>query len=196
MIDTHASPPRWAEALLGMVLRPVDRESIPGDLLEEYRETRRPSLGSFRTNVWYLKSVLSFWVRLLWPWTITIVALRILSFPLPGGWNPSLVEAPGVSALDAIIFLSAGYYGSQRTGRLATGVLIAGVTSVIGFTIVFIYAALMNRRLLMAPFEQPFIFVIIAVLLSIALGFAIVVGAAGAVVGRRHSPPTQIAAAP
>jgi len=48
----------------------------------------------------------------------------------------------------------------------------------------------------MAPFEKPFIFVIVAVLLSITLGFAIVVGAAGAVVGRRRTPPVPIAAAP
>ena len=115
--------------------------------------------------------MLSFFVRILWPCAIAIVALRIISFPLPRGWNPGLVPAPGVSALDAIIFLWAGYYGSQRTGRLATGILTAGVTSVIGFTIFFTYAALTNPRLLLAPFEQPFIFVIIAVLLSIALGF-------------------------
>jgi hypothetical protein len=179
-----------------MVLRPVDCESIPGDLLEEYREARRPPLGSFRADVWYLRSVLSFFVRVLWPCALAIVALRIVSFPLPRGWNPSLVQAPGVSALDAIIFLWAGYYGSQRTGRLATGILTACVTSVIGFTIFFIYAALTNPALLLAPFEKPFIFVIIAVLLSIALGFAVVAGAAGAVVGRRRTPPAPIAAAP
>jgi hypothetical protein len=188
MTDTHASPPRWAEALLRTVLRPADCESIPGDLLEEYREAKHPSLGSFRANVWYLKSVLSFLVRVLWPSALAIVALRILSFPLPGRWNPGLAQAPGVSALDAIVFLWAGYYGAQRTGRFATGILTAGATSVIGFTIFFIYAALKDPRLLLAPFEQPFIFVIIAVLLLMTLGFAIVAGAAGAVVGRRRTP--------
>ena len=196
MTEKLANPPRWAEALLRMVLRPVDRESIPGDLLEEYREARHPSLGPIRANVWYVRSVLSFLVRVLWPCALAIVALRIVSFPLPRGWNPGLVPAPGVSALDAIIFFWAGYYGAQRTGRLATGVLTAGVTSVIGFTIFFIYAALTNPRLLLAPFEKPFIFVIVAVLLSMALGFAIVVGAAGAVVGRRRTPPAPITASP
>ena len=195
MTDTHTNPPRRAEALLRIVLRPGDCESIPGDLLEEYREARRPSLGSFRANVWYLRSVLGFLVRVLWPCAIAIVALRTVSFPLPRGWNPSLVPAPGTSALDAIIFLWAGYYGSQRTGRLATGMLAAGVTSVIGFTIFFVYAALANPRLLLAPFEQPFVFVIIAVLLAMALGLAIVAGAAGAVVGRRRRPPAPITAA-
>jgi hypothetical protein len=196
MTDTHTNPPRWAEALLRMVLRPDDCESIPGDLLEEYREARRPSLGAFRANAWYLSSVLSFFVRVLWPCAIAIVALRIITFPLPRGWNPSLVPAPGTSALDAIIFLWAGYYGSQRTGRPATGALTAGVTSVIGFTIFFIYAALANPRLLLAPFEKPFIFVIIAALLAIALGFAVVAGAAGAAAGRRRGPPAPITAAP
>ncbi len=38
------SPPRWAEAILRSLLRPADRESISGDLLEEYRVARRPGL--------------------------------------------------------------------------------------------------------------------------------------------------------
>ena len=111
MTDTHTNPPRWAEALLRSVLRPFDSESIPGDLLEEYRDARLPSLGRLGANLWYVRSVLSLFARILWPYAIGIVALRIISFPLPRGWNPSLVQAPGVSLLDAIIFLWAGYHG-------------------------------------------------------------------------------------
>ena len=34
-------PPRWAESLLRMLLSPEDRDSVSGDLLEEYRESMR-----------------------------------------------------------------------------------------------------------------------------------------------------------
>ena len=51
-------PPRWAESLLKHVLNPRDRESIPGDLLEEYREERLSNLGRERANLWYIRQML------------------------------------------------------------------------------------------------------------------------------------------
>ena len=41
MKSKEPTPPRWAEALLRSLVRPSDRESISGDLLEEYREVHR-----------------------------------------------------------------------------------------------------------------------------------------------------------
>ena len=90
MSVTDRRPPRVAYALLKSLLRPSDSESIPGDLLEEYREVRCPSLGPLRADVWYMKQVLSVLWRVAWPCVVAIIALRIVSFPLPRGWNPSL----------------------------------------------------------------------------------------------------------
>ena len=188
MSVTDRRPPRLAYALLKSLLRPSDSESIPGDLLEEYREVRCPSLGPLRADVWYMKQVLSVLWRVAWPCVVAIIALRIVSFPLPRGWNPSLVPAPGVSLLDALVFLWAGYYGSQRTGRFITGVVMAAVTSVIGFTTFFVYAAVTSPSLLLSPFEKPFIFVIVATLLGLALGFGVAAGIVGAAVGRWLPP--------
>ena len=52
------------------------------------------------------------------------------------------------------------------------------------------YAVIQMPGLLLGPFEKPFIFVIMLVLLAIALGFAIVVGTVGAAVGW-PLPPTR-----
>jgi len=128
----------------------------------------------------------------MWPCLVAIVALRIVSFPLPGGWNPSLVRAPGVSLLDAAIFLWAGYYGSHRTGRLGTGIVAAAATSFLGFATFFVYAAITTPSLLLAPFEKPFIFVIVSILLVMALGFGIAAGTVGAMVGRWLPPGFMI----
>jgi hypothetical protein len=165
-------------------VRPSDAESIPGDLLEEYREVRRPALGRLRADVWYITQVLSVLWRVVWPCVVAIAALRMLSFPLPDGWNPSLVAAPGLSVLDALVFAWAGYYGSRRSGRLSTGIVTSSVTSLLGFTTFFIYTVISIPGLLVAPFEQPFMFVIVAILLGMALGFGIATGAAGAAAGR------------
>ena len=188
MSDIQMRPPRWAEALLKSSLRPSDAEAIPGDLLEEYRDVRRPSLGRLRADAWYVKQVLSVLWRVLWPCVIAIAALRLISFPLPGGWNPTLVQAPGVSLLDAIIFLWAGYYGSQRTGRFLTGIVTAGAASFVGISMFFVYAAATTPSLLVASFDKPFIFVIVSILLAMALGFGMVFGTVGAAVGRWLPP--------
>ena len=53
-----AKKPRWAEATLHIVLPARDRESVAGDLLEEYREAVLPEQGRFRARLWYWRQVL------------------------------------------------------------------------------------------------------------------------------------------
>jgi hypothetical protein len=185
MIDKQPNPPRLAQVLLKTLLKPTDSESISGDLLEEYGEVRRPSLGRIRADAWYAKHVLSFLWRLMWPCAAAVIALRILSFPLPSGWNPSLLPAPGVSLLDALIYMWAGFYGAQRTRQFSTGAVTAGATGLLGFMVFLAVAAINTPSLLLAPFEKPFIFAILFVLLLLAFGFGIAFGMFGAVVGRR-----------
>ncbi|MGA8029656.1 MAG: permease prefix domain 2-containing transporter [Bryobacteraceae bacterium] len=53
------SPPRWLQRLLLLFLKGRDRETIFGDLLEEYREERLPRAGPLRANYWYLRQAIS-----------------------------------------------------------------------------------------------------------------------------------------
>jgi len=57
---TLPAPPGWLERLLIFCLSPRDRETISGDLLEEYREEQVPRQGSLRANVWYARQSVSF----------------------------------------------------------------------------------------------------------------------------------------
>jgi hypothetical protein len=177
------NPPRWAEAMLRSLLRPGDRESISGDLLEEYREVRRPALGALRADAWYIKHVLSVMWRLLWPFAITMIALKVLTLV---AWLPdaALFQAPGVSAQDATLCLFAGYYTSQRTGLVRTGAFLAGATNVIGVTTVFVSGAIRTPALALLLFRSPGYFLLPSVLLLIGLGFGVVVGSVAGVVGR------------
>jgi hypothetical protein len=52
-------PPQWMQSLLTHILKARDRESIPGDLLEEYQEERLPRLGRARADLWYIRQILS-----------------------------------------------------------------------------------------------------------------------------------------
>ncbi len=55
----HA-PPRWAEALLERLLPEFVRETVVGDLREEFVESMLPRRGKFRANRWYFRQVASF----------------------------------------------------------------------------------------------------------------------------------------
>ena len=189
MKSNEPTPPRWAEALLRSLVKPSDRESISGDLLEEYREVRRPALGAVRANAWYGKHVFSvLWFR-IWPCALamagmSLVSLAVMRIP----WNVSLVPAPRVSLLDALIYLWAGYQGSRRSGLIKTGIVSAGATAFIGFVVTFTSFAIEDPSLLIAPFSKPFIFVILSLLMLLALIAGVVVGAAGGVIGKWLTP--------
>jgi hypothetical protein len=187
MTDTQPTPPRWARALLEAFLKPSDVESIPGDLLEEYREVRRPSLGRVAADVWFVRQVLSVLWPAVWPSVIAVVALRTLVLLLAPGWNASLIPAPYVSLADALIYLCIGSYGAWKTGRVTSGMLVSALTSILTFPVFFVYAAVRMPDLLLAPFEKPFIFVIVLTLFAISVTFGVVVGTVGAVAGRRLS---------
>src|SRR4051794_16217100 len=110
MTDERYSPPALAQRLLAVLVRHRDAEAIAGDLLEEYREVKRPALGAAWAGAWYTSQVLGLLGRLVWPLALALVVARLglaafMLFPLAGGWNPSLVPAPNVSLLDALVFM-------------------------------------------------------------------------------------------
>jgi hypothetical protein len=46
--------------LLRVLLAQRTQDAIAGDLLEEYRESVLPAVGTFRARIWYLRQVISF----------------------------------------------------------------------------------------------------------------------------------------
>src|SRR5262245_36254883 len=133
-----------------------------------------------------------FW-RVVWPSLAAIVALRIATFPLPREWNPSLVQAPGISLLDAVIFVWAGYDVSRRMHRVTSGIVAAALTSSVGLSIFFVTAIIRSPSLLLVPFEKPFVVAIVGILTIIAVSFGIAAGAGGAAVGRWLPPARRMA---
>ena len=57
---TSAMPPSWAETLLRLVLDSRDRATVSGDLLEEFRESIRPTRGPSAADSWYIRQVMGF----------------------------------------------------------------------------------------------------------------------------------------
>jgi hypothetical protein len=50
----------WAERVLRALLEPRSRDTVSGDLFEEYREAIVPARGLVRARLWYCRQVLSF----------------------------------------------------------------------------------------------------------------------------------------
>jgi hypothetical protein len=135
------NPPALARLLLDLVL-PVDaRETVSGDLLEEYRDARIPALGSLRANLWYWRQVGGIWVRAYWRFAVPIVCLLVVhdifnTFRTPSGASyldrlPTLATAPIPPLVAVGLFVLAGAYGSWRTRRAAGGLVAAVGTFVV-----------------------------------------------------------------
>jgi hypothetical protein len=69
-----AQPPRWAEALLRLVLAVEHRDSVSGDLLEEYRDAIVPARGKSAADRWYFGQVAGFAWRATWLWALVFSA--------------------------------------------------------------------------------------------------------------------------
>jgi hypothetical protein len=194
MMEHTQHPPRLAEALLRSLLRPADRESIPGDLIEEYRAVKRPTLGAVRANVWYVKHVLSVLWRSTWPYALAMSGLMVLFLALKDAreydswpyYVKTVINSGTIWACFGI-YLCAGLLGSRRTRLVRTGAILAGAASIFGLTVGFAFEVIHGGGvgLLLAPLRMPFMFVILATIWSPSFVF----GAIGGIVGSRWLPP-------
>jgi len=60
MSAARPAPPRWAEAFLERLLPESARETVVGDLREEFIESTQPQRGKLRADIWYVRQVASF----------------------------------------------------------------------------------------------------------------------------------------
>jgi len=128
---TMPNPPKLAQSLLHLLLPVETRESVVGDVLEEYRDSRVPSVGPFRANLWYWKQVFGFWLRAYGAFVVPVFGLFVLRDVLSVFRSPSGVPYFDVEFLFAVVtlspcvFLLAAAYGSWRTRRCTGGIVAA-----------------------------------------------------------------------
>jgi hypothetical protein len=138
------TPPRWVEALLERLLSERDRETVAGDLREEYGETVYPGLGAAGAKVWYVRQVLSMLRRSLsegGPMKKTLLPLSMFTFAC-ACWlgvmemvlrHPGYGLRVGVAALIALISMAtivgrlAHLEGRSEEWRWAGAILLIGI---------------------------------------------------------------------
>ena len=130
-------PPEWAETLLEASLSADDRESVTGDLLEEYRESIVPALGP-RADRWYIRQVSWYVLRAVMPWALLIAVICIARFVVdalvPVTYTRGVVHLRSAIMSRALLatFVIAGGRHAWRARRFGSGVLVAFATAVIG----------------------------------------------------------------
>ncbi len=126
----ESKPPHWAEAFLRLLLNSRDRETVSGDLLEEYRENIHPQRGQAAADRWYLTQVAGFAFRGNWLWAALLSGSFITRTALDWFVPPSnFYTRSFVSTWLAVaILLCAGFYASWQSGLLRSGVL-AGIAT-------------------------------------------------------------------
>jgi hypothetical protein len=132
-----AAPPRWAAALLPLLLRADEAETVMGDLIEEYRDTVYPSSGRWRANAWFVGQVAGFAWRAAWVWGLLVAAFISGRFILDTFAPPASYYARSFFTTwsSILLYLLTGFWAARRTGRLRTGILIAVAAHAIGWSV-------------------------------------------------------------
>jgi hypothetical protein len=130
-------PTPWAESLLRMLLKAEDRDSMSGDLLEEYRESIVPALGS-GADRWYIRQVSWYVLRATWLWGALVGATLVIRFLFdalaPVTYTPGVLHPRSAIMSDILIatFALGACRYTWRSGHLRSGVLVALAAAAIG----------------------------------------------------------------
>ena len=129
----------WGEMALRLVVRRRDRDTISGDLLEEYREEILPKRGAIGARIWYARQVVSFVHPLAWGLLIGAAAgaLQLLSTAL----DPLAEDSGGVMlvivATLLLLWMLATLVASTSSQRfrdvVVSGILIGAATMAVAY---------------------------------------------------------------
>jgi hypothetical protein len=147
-----AVPPDWADALLRAVLKHGDRDSVSGDLLEQYRDSIEPLHGRERADRWYVRQVLGYVWRAARVWallfaTASIVRTALDWFNPPGDFS---TRSAASTVIGIGILMLAGSWAAWRTGSLVAGT-VAGVAT----TLLAAVLSVSGAGLLIAIWHDP-----------------------------------------
>jgi hypothetical protein len=172
-LNPPTAPPRWAEVLLERLLTAADRQTLVGDLREEFAEAVLPQRGRLRADLWYLRQVASLAIRpLLAPARFRRSLLLSSVFTLLCGcwlaWMESLLRHPDYLSRFAIdLGIAAVGLATLVTSLLHLGLRIERVLWAGAVALIAIGAQAFIHNATSANFEG---FVLIVSLALIAQG--------------------------
>lgn len=128
------TPPAYAQTLVAMLVPRKTRDSVLGDLLEEYRETQVPQHGKTAADRWFVRQALGFlWAAAAIPGALvgTVLTVRMLldvAVPTPDtagrAWMTTLATM--------MIFTFTGFRLGLTTRRVSGAIVTALAATVVG----------------------------------------------------------------
>jgi hypothetical protein len=184
-------PPLWADFMLRrLVLARQNRDSISGDLVEEYRAVSVPKRGQRRADRWYVAQVAGYVVRSNLVWA-ALFAGAFLARQAYDAFVPTTefyVRSAVTTYTAMALLLGGGFWAAWRSGSMLAGLLagiaitaIAAVISVVGSGVLLAIwhdPATLDAIQNSGGVEEMFVLPIFAIGLGIILGT--VGGAVGA----------------
>jgi len=127
---TEPRPPHWAEAFLHLLLAREHRQTVSGDLLEEYRENIHPRRGQVAADRWYVGQVAGFVFSGNWLWAAlfsgSFIARTALDWFVPT--SDFSARSKVSTAIAVAILLCAGFRAAWQSGLVRSG-LLAGIAT-------------------------------------------------------------------
>jgi hypothetical protein len=195
--DAQAVPPRWAEWLLRVTLKRTDRETVSGDLLEEYRDAIVPARGQRAADGWYASQVAGFMWRATWVWALlfsgAFVIRQAFDFLVPTHdfyFRSQLTTYTAIGLIAATSLWSTWRSGSFIAGIVVTIVMtqVAAVLSILGVTLLLAIwhdPATMQAAADSGGIEEAYVLPFIMIVPALIVGsIAAAVGSVGRKVAR------------
>jgi hypothetical protein len=150
-----AQPPRRALTLISLLVARDRRDSIIGDLLEEYHDTQSRERGVAAADRWFMRQALGFlWTAAALPGALlaTLLTLRTLldaTVPIPDLANRAWITTLAAMAL----FTLTGFRLGLSTRRVPGAVITALAATIVGTVIA--YAAALTCLAVAQTFVHP-----------------------------------------
>lgn len=128
------TPPARAQALVAMLVPRRTRDSVVGDLLEEYRETQVPEHGKAAADRWFIRQALAFlWNAAALPGALvaTVLTVRMLldvAAPVPDAAGRAWITTLTMM----MVFTFTGFRLGLVTRRVSGAVATALAATVVG----------------------------------------------------------------
>lgn len=131
-------PPTWAQWLLSSVLPGQTRDSVLGDLVEEYAESQLPSRGRRRADWWYVRQTTGFLWRASRAWALLIgvdLGTRAILDTFVRTNDQFHLRAILTTYVTIALYVGMGVYTGWRTRRVAGAGVIAVMAALAGCAI-------------------------------------------------------------
>jgi hypothetical protein len=129
-----AQPPTLAQALIDMLAPYKTRDSVLGDLLEEYGETQAPQYGVAAANRWYTRQAFGFlWRAAAVPGALVGGVLTVRMLLDVAAPIPDLADRAWLTTLAMMmLFTLTGFRVGLSTRRVAGAIVTALAATAIG----------------------------------------------------------------